>query len=328
MGIKPDILVCRTDLEVEDSIKEKLSLFCNVKKEDVVFNSTCNNLYEVPLMLERAGLANATCEHLNLINRPNNKQWENMIENINNIRKKVKIAIVGKYVKLHDAYISIAESLKHGGYANNLEVEIEYIDADSVKEENVKDILKNQDGILVPGGFGTRGIEGKITAIKYARENNIPFLGICLGMQMAVVEFARNVLKLNDANSEEFDEKTPNPVIHIMEEQKHISSKGGTMRLGNYPCKIKEGSKVREIYGKEEILERHRHRFEFNNKYKELMEKEGMVCSGISPDGNLVEIIEYTKNNFFIASQFHPEFISRPNNPAPLFKAFIKATGK
>ena len=328
LGIKPDILVCRTDLEVEDSIKEKLSLFCNVKKEDVVFNSTCNNLYEVPLMLERAGLANATCEHLNLINRPNNKQWENMIENINNIRKKVKIAIVGKYVKLHDAYISIAESLKHGGYANNLEVEIEYIDADSVKEENVKDILKNQDGILVPGGFGTRGIEGKITAIKYARENNIPFLGICLGMQMAVVEFARNVLKLNDANSEEFDEKTPNPVIHIMEEQKHISSKGGTMRLGNYPCKIKEGSKVREIYGKEEILERHRHRFEFNNKYKELMEKEGMVCSGISPDGNLVEIIEYTKNNFFIASQFHPEFKSRPNNPAPLFKAFIKATGK
>ncbi len=326
LGIKPDILVCRTDYPVEEKMREKIALFCNVRKEDVITNSTCNNLYEVPLMLEKTGLAISVCEHLNLIKEANNTEWEEMIKNINQIQEKVKIAIVGKYVQLHDAYISVAESLKHGGYVNGVEVEIDYIDADMVNEKNAEEILKEENGILVPGGFGNRGIDGKISAIKYARENNIPFLGICLGMQMAVVEFARHILELKGANSEEFNEKTKDPVIHIMEEQKNIKHKGGTMRLGNYPCKIKNETKAYEIYENTSIVERHRHRYEFNNKYKTILEKEGLICSGVSPDGKLVEIIEYDKNDFFIACQFHPEFKSRPNRPAPLFKAFVKAT--
>ena len=325
LGIKPDILVCRTDYPVEEKMREKIALFCNVRKEDVIANSTCNNLYEVPLMLEKTGLAISVCEHLKLKKEADNTEWVEMIKNINQIDKKVKIAIVGKYVQLHDAYISVAESLKHGGYVNGVEVEIDYIDADMVNEKNAEEILKEENGILVPGGFGNRGIDGKISAIKYARENNIPFLGICLGMQMAVVEFSRHVLGLKDANSEEFNEKTKEPVIHIMEEQKNIKHKGGTMRLGNYPCEIKKDTKAYEIYGKTSIVERHRHRYEFNNKYKQILEKEGLICSGVSPDGKLVEMIEYDKNDFFIAGQFHPEFKSRPNRPAPLFKAFIKA---
>ncbi len=325
LGIKPDILVCRTDYPVEEKMREKIALFCNVRKEDVIANSTCNNLYEVPLMLEKTGLAISVCEHLKLKKEANNTEWIEMIKNINQIDEKVKIAIVGKYVQLHDAYISVAESLKHGGYANGVDVEIDYIDADMVNERTAEEILKEETGILVPGGFGNRGIDGKILAIKYARENNIPFLGICLGMQMAVVEFSRHVLGLKDANSEEFNEKTKEPVIHIMEEQKNIKHKGGTMRLGNYPCEIKKGTKAYEIYGKTSIVERHRHRYEFNNKYKQIIEKEGLICSGVSPDGKLVEMIEYDKNDFFIAGQFHPEFKSRPNRPAPLFKAFIKA---
>ena len=329
LGIKPDVLVCRSQCDIEETMKEKISLFCNVSKEAVIPNLTADNLYAVPLNLEKAGLAKVVAKKLNLKKtEPHNENWEKMIYKIGNISKSIKIALIGKYVKLHDSYLSVVESLKHGGFANNVNVEIGFIDCELITRENVNIILKEYDGVLVPGGFGSRGIDGKIEAIKYAREKHIPFLGICLGMQMAVVEFARNVLKIEDANSTEFDLVTKYPVIHIMEEQKEITRKGGTMRLGAYPCKIKDKTKAREIYKEEIIMERHRHRYEYNNKYKELFEREGLICSGTSPDENLVEMIEYEKHPFFIASQFHPEFKSRPDKPAPLFVAFIKATLK
>jgi CTP synthase len=325
-GIKPDILVCRSELEITDEIRNKLALFCNVRPENVIPNLTAENLYAVPLMLENQGLAVQTCKHLHLDNiEPKNEAWEKMIEQIRNINKEVKIALVGKYMLLQDSYLSVAESLRHGGFAASTKVDIGFIDSETITKENVAKVLKGYDGILVPGGFGSRGIEGKICAIEYARTNNIPFLGICLGMQMAVVEFARNVLGLADANSAEFDEKTSNPVIHIMETQKNVTKKGGTMRLGAYPCKIKQGTLAYKIYGEENISERHRHRFEYNNDYKERLESAGLICSGTSPDGTLVEIVENINHPFFIAGQFHPEFKSRPDRPAPLFKAFVKA---
>ena len=325
-GIKPDILVCRCETELPNEIIEKLSLFCNVRPENVIPNLTAENLYAVPLMLEKYGLARAVCKHLNLENiEPKNEHWEEMIETIRNLKGKVHVAIVGKYMQLQDSYLSVAESLRHGGFANGVKVDISFIDSEGITEENVKDILGEMDGILVPGGFGNRGIEGKITAIKFARENNIPFMGICLGMQMAVVEFAINVLGLKDANSAEFSDTTENPVIHIMETQKNVTSKGGTMRLGAYPCKIKKDTLAYEVYGEENISERHRHRFEYNNDYKERLEAAGLIASGTSPDGSLVEIVEYRNHPFFIAGQFHPEFKSRPDRPAPIFKAFIKA---
>ncbi|MBO5348920.1 MAG: CTP synthase [Clostridia bacterium] len=327
-GIKPDVLVCRSELEIPEHMKEKIALFCNVRKENVIQNSTVDVLYEVPLMLEKEGLAKVVCEHLNLENRaPKNEEWESMIEKIKNIsNKKVNIAIVGKYISLEDSYLSVVESLKHGGFANDVNVHIEFVDAELItNDDKAKEILGKYDGILVPGGFGNRGIEGKINTIKYARENNVPFLGICLGMQMAVVEFARNVLKLEDANSTEFNENAKNPVIHIMETQKDIKKKGGTMRLGAYTCKIKPKTLAERIYETTEISERHRHRFEFNNEYKAKMEEMGLIISGTSPDDTLVEMIEIPENKFFIAAQFHPEFKSRPNKPAPLFKAFVKA---
>ena len=326
-GIKPDILVCRSEIEITDEIRQKLALFCNVKPENVIPNLTADNLYAVPIMLEKQGLAVAACKHLQLDKiEPHNEEWESMLEKVRNLKYKVKIALVGKYMLLQDSYLSVVESLRHGGFANSAKVEIGFIDSENINENNVAEILKEYDGILVPGGFGSRGIEGKICAIKYARENDIPFLGICLGMQMAVVEFARDVLKIKDANSAEFDKKTANPVIHIMEEQKDITKKGGTMRLGAYPCKIKKNTLAYKIYGSENISERHRHRFEYNNDYKERLENAGLICSGTSPDGSLVEIVENIHNKFFIAGQFHPEFKSRPDKPAPLFKAFIKAT--
>ncbi len=330
LGIKPDILVCRTETDIPESIKDKLAMFCNVRKSSVIQNKTADCLYAVPLMLEEEGLAREVCRYLKLEKtEPNNKQWEEMIEKIRNRSdEKVTIAIVGKYVQLEDSYLSVAESLQHGGFANNVKVEIKYIDSETITKENAKDILKDLDGIIVPGGFGNRGIEGKIQTIKYARENNIPFLGICLGMQMAVVEFARDVLKLENANSAEFDEICKNPVIHIMDDQIGIEKKGGTMRLGAYPCKIKPQTLAHKIYENEEISERHRHRFEFNNAYKEEIEKNGMICSGTSPDGRLVEIIEIPTHPFFIAGQFHPEFKSRPDRPAPLFKALVEAAKK
>lgn len=326
-GVKPDILVCRSEIDIPDEIRHKLALFCNVRPENVIPNLTAENLYAIPLMLEEQGLAKAVCKKLKLKNiKPRNKDWEQMIKKIRNINGEVKIALVGKYIQLQDSYLSVIESLRHGGFANGVNVKVEFVDSEQITDKNVNEILKDYDGILVPGGFGNRGIEGKITAIKYARENKVPFLGICLGMQMAVVEFARNVLGLKDANSNEFSEVTKNPVIHIMEKQKSITEKGGTMRLGAYPCVIKNDTLAFKIYGEEKISERHRHRYEYNNAYKEKFEKAGLICSGTSPDGNLVEIIEYKDHPFFIAGQFHPEFKSRPDRPAPLFKAFIKAT--
>lgn len=327
LGIKPDILVCRTETEITDIIREKLALFCNVRKTSVIQNTTADNLYAVPLLLEKEGLAREVCKHLKLENiEPNNSQWEKMIENVRNIGDKtVKIAIVGKYVQLDDSYISVMESLRHAGFANDVNVDIDLIDCETVTAENSKEILEKYQGIIVPGGFGNRGIEGKIETIKYARENKVPFLGICLGMQMAVVEFARNVLGLKDANSLEFDENTTNPVIHIMEEQKNINKKGGTMRLGAYDCVIKENTLAYKVYGKTMISERHRHRYEYNNDYKQRLEAAGLIASGTSPDGSLVEIVELPSHPYFIAGQFHPELKSRPNNPAPLFVGLVKA---
>lgn len=328
LGIKPDILVCRTEQDIPENVREKLSLFCNVRKTSVIQNKTADCLYAVPLMLEEEGLAREVCNHLKLDKYlPDNSKWEAMVENIRKIDKdnKVTVAIVGKYVKLEDAYISVMESLYHAGFANQVKVDIKLIDSETVNADNVKEKLKGIQGVVVPGGFGNRGIEGKIETIKYVRENNIPFLGICLGMQMAVVEFARNVLGLKDANSSELDPKTANPVIHIMEEQKVIVKKGGTMRLGAYPCIIKEGTLAYDIYNQEEISERHRHRFEYNNEYKEKLEKAGLTCSGTSPDGTLVEMVEIKGHPYFIAGQFHPELKSRPNKPAPLFVGLIKA---
>ncbi len=327
LGIKPDILVCRSELDIPNGMKEKMALFCNVKKKNIIQNKTVSNLYEAPLMLEEEGLARVVCEKLQLDNiEPKNEEWEKMINVIKNLDdKNVNIAIVGKYVQLEDSYLSVIESLKHGGFANNTKVNIELVDCEQINSTNSKEILGKYNGILVPGGFGNRGIEGKIETIKYARENNIPFLGICLGMQMAVIEFARNVAKIEDANSAELDEKCKNPVIHIMDDQKEISKKGGTMRLGAYPCKIKPDTLAYKIYAKDIISERHRHRFEYNNDYKDILEKNGLICSGTSPDGSLVELVEIPKNKFFIAGQFHPEFKSRPDKPAPLFVEFIKA---
>ncbi len=326
LGIKPNILVCRSEKEIPTSMKEKIALFCNVKKEDVIQNTTVSNLYEVPLMLEEQGLAIQVCKYLGLDkNKPKNEDWKKMIENIKKIKNEVNIAIVGKYVKLEDSYLSVVESLSHGGFANSVKVNINFIDSEKVDSNNISELLRNIDGVVVPGGFGDRGIEGKIQTIKYVRENNIPFLGICLGMQMAVVEYARDVLKIKDADSEEFNKYTENPVIHIMENQIGIYKKGGTMRLGSYPCVLKKDTLAYRIYGNKEINERHRHRFEYNNEYKEKFEKAGLICSGLSPNGELVEIIEIKNHPFFIAGQFHPEFKSRPDKPHPLFKGLISA---
>ena len=326
-GIKPDIIVCRTETELTDSMKEKLALFCNVRKTSVIENLTADNLYAIPLLLEKQGLAREVCNHLRLDRYiPDNTKWEAMIENIRRIgNDEINVAIVGKYVQLEDSYLSVIESLKHAGFANNVKVDIKLIDSETITKENVAEKLAGMQALVVPGGFGNRGIEGKIEAIRYVRENNIPFLGICLGMQMTVVEYARNVLGITDANSLEFDENAKNPVIHIMEEQKTIRKKGGTMRLGAYDCVLEEGTLAKEVYGKNEISERHRHRYEYNNEYREQLENAGLKCSGVSPDGSLVEIVEVKEHPYFIAAQFHPEFKSRPNDPSPLFVGLIKA---
>ena len=328
LGIQPDILVCRSEQEIPENIREKLALFCNVRKSSVIQNKTADCLYAVPLMLEKEGLAREVCNHLRLDSFvPDNSKWEEMVQNIRTIKPedKVKVAIVGKYVKLEDSYISVVESLQHAGFVNKVKVEVEMVDSETIVSTNVKVKLSKYDAIVVPGGFGNRGIEGMIETIKYAREEKVPFLGICLGMQMTVIEYARNVLGLKDANSAEFSDTTKNPVIHIMETQKDIKKKGGTMRLGSYPCVIKTGSLAEEVYGTSKIDERHRHRFEYNNEYKERLEEAGLICSGVSPDGNLVEIVEMKDHPYFIAGQFHPELKSRPNRPAPLFVGLIKA---
>ncbi len=329
LGIKPNILVCRTEQEIPENIKDKLSLFCNVRKTSVIQNLTAECLYEVPLMLEGEGLAREVCNHLKLDNYvPDNSKWEEMINKIKSIDKKknVNVGIVGKYTKLEDSYISVIESCHHAGFINDVNVKVKLIDSEKITKDNVAEKLKGMDAIIVPGGFGDRGIEGMIETIKFVRENKIPFLGICLGMQMSVVEYARNVLGLKDANSTEFDNKSKNQVIHIMEEQKQIRKKGGTMRLGSYPCIIKKGTLAYKVYENELINERHRHRYEFNNDYKEELEKAGLKCSGTSPDGTLVEIVELSEKRhpYFIAGQFHPELKSRPDNPSPIFVGLIQ----
>lgn len=325
IGIQPDVLVCRTEHPLSNEMKSKLALFCNIPAQRIIQNLDAESLYDVPLMMEREGLANAVCEKLGLENKePNLSEWIEVTNKSKSLSRKVRIALVGKYVELHDAYISVAEALKHAGIHLGTEVEIDWINAEEVNEGNYEDVLANANGILVPGGFGNRGIEGKILAIKFARERNVPFFGICLGMQMAVIEFARNVLGLSDANSSEIDPETSNPVIHIMEDQKYIEAKGGTMRLGKYPCKIKDDTFMREAYGSELIEERHRHRYEFNNDYRERIEERGMKISGTSPDDLLVETVEIPGHKWFVGVQYHPEFKSRPNRPHPLFYQFVK----
>ena len=326
LGISPNIIICRCDRPVTEEVKHKISLFCNIKKDCVIENSTLPILYEAPLMLEKSNFSEVVCRELGIKGTTCDlTEWTAMIEKVKNATETIKIAIIGKYVQLHDSYLSVVESLKHAGFANDLKVEIEWIDSEEITKETVSERLKDCKGVVVPGGFGNRGVEGKIEAVKYVRENNIPFLGICLGMQVAAIEFARNVLGYKDANSREFDELSKHTVIDIMESQKGVTDMGGTMRLGLYPCKIKVNSKLYEAYGNEFIEERHRHRFEFNNEYREEYIKNGMDFGGLSPDGRLVESVEIDKNDFFVGVQYHPEFLSRPNKPHPLFVALIKA---
>ena len=326
LGIQPNVLVCRSELNIPQDLKDKISLFCNVRPEDVIQNLTAPVLYEVPLWLEEQGLAKSVCHHLGLENRtPDLTEWTDMVRRCKTAKEKITIALVGKYVELHDAYLSVAESLCHAGIENQVLVNIKWVSAEDVNAETVKEELSGCDGILVPGGFGDRGIEGKITATKYARENNIPFFGICLGMQMAVVEYARNVLNMVDANTSEINPESNYPVIDIMPDQKEVTEKGGTMRLGLYPCKLADGSRSKDLYNDELIYERHRHRYEFNNQFRKEFVESGMKIVGLSPDEKLVEIIEIPDLTWFVGVQFHPEFKSRPNRPHPLFAGFIKA---
>lgn len=326
MGIKPNIIVLRCDEHLEESIFRKISLFCNVKPDCVIENMTIPVLYEAPLMLEKNNFSSIVCRELGIdAPEPNLKGWNEMLARIASRSKNVKIALVGKYVQLHDAYLSVAEALRHAGYEHNAKVEIEWIDSELITDDNVSEYLKDCGGVLVPGGFGSRGIEGMITACRYARENNVPYLGICLGMQIAVIEYARNVCGIKDANSGEFDTDTPNKVIDFMPDQNDEIAKGGTLRLGAYPCKIAENTQMYACYGDTMISERHRHRYEFCNDYRDVMKEHGLVLSGTSPDGHIVETVEIPENDFFIGVQFHPEFKSRPNKAHPLFSGFIKA---
>lgn len=326
IGIQPDIIVLRSERRVPEDMRDKIALFCNIRKDDVIQNLTAPSLYEVPLWLENEGLAKSVCHHLGIEDRkPDLTEWNEMVHRAENAYKKVTVALVGKYVMLHDAYLSVAEALRHGGIVNDATVEIKWVDSETVTRENAHEIFEDCSGIIVPGGFGHRGIDGMIESIRYARENDVPFFGICLGMQMAVVEFARNVMGIDDADSSEFSD-TVNPVIDIMENQKNISRKGGTMRLGLYPCRLAENSRCREVYGNELIYERHRHRWEFNNAYRTQAVENGLEIAGVSPDGKLVEIIELPSNRWFVGVQFHPEFKSRPNKPHKLFADFIKAS--
>lgn len=328
LGIQPNILVLRSEMEIPEDMRNKIAMFCNVGKDDVIQNLTAPSLYEVPLWLENEGLADAVCRQLGLpVTKPDLTEWNEMVSNIKNAKKNVTIGLVGKYVELEDAYLSVAEALRHAGFANGANVDIKWIQSEDITRENAADKLLGCDGIIVPGGFGDRGIEGMIESIRYARENKIPMFGICLGMQMSVVEFSRGAVGFDDANSTEFCE-TAHPVIDIMDEQKNIHEKGGTMRLGLYPCVLKEGSISKSVYDSDLIYERHRHRWEFNNAYRSELEQKGLVVAGQSPDNKLVEIVELPKEThpWFVGVQFHPEFKSRPNRPHPLFKDFIRAS--
>ena len=328
IGIQPDIIVCRTERALSDEMKDKLALFCDIDKDAVIENKTLNSIYEVPLLLSEEGMDRIVLEKLDLPNRPcDMEDWKKMVESIYNTEKTLEIALVGKYVALHDAYLSVAEALNHAGIANKAKVNIHWIDSETLEDPNLtmEEVFKGMDGIVVPGGFGNRGIEGKIRAVQYARENKVPYLGLCLGMQCAVMEFARNVVGLEGATSSEFHEDAKFPVIDLMPDQVDISEKGGTMRLGLYPCKLVDGTKAQAVYDANLIYERHRHRWEFNNKYRTEMVNAGLILSGTSPDDRLVEIIEIKDHPWFVGCQFHPEFKSRPNHAHPLFRGFVKA---
>ncbi len=328
IGIQPDVVVCRTEHHITDEAKAKISMFCNVDKDCIIENIDCDSLYEVPLLMEKENLAEIICKKLGMPSRkPDLTDWIDVVEKERALSNTVEIALVGKYVELHDAYLSIVESLNHAGIHSGTHVNIRWINSEDVEVNGAANLLRGVDGMIVPGGFGTRGVEGKIAAVQYARENKIPFLGICLGMHCTVIEFARNVLGLKSANTAEIDENTPYPVIDIMADQKNIDKLGGTMRLGAYPCVLADDSISIGLYGCKEISERHRHRYEFNNAYKEAMEKAGLVIAGTSPDGRLVEMVELKKeaHPYFVSVQFHPEFKSRPNKPHPLFMGLVKA---
>ncbi|MGG3842842.1 CTP synthase [Anoxybacillus kestanbolensis] len=327
LGIQPNVIVVRTEMPMSQDMKDKIALFCDIDPKAVIEARDADTLYAVPLMLQEQKLDQIVCEHLKLnCNEADMTEWVALVEKVRNLSNKTTIALVGKYVELQDAYISVVEALRHAGYAFDADVDIRWINSEHVDRNNVAQLLQGVNGILVPGGFGDRGIEGKIEAIRYAREQRIPFLGICLGMQLASVEFARHVVGLKGAHSAEIDPNTPHPIIDLLPEQKDIEDLGGTLRLGLYPCKLVEGTKAYEAYQDEVIYERHRHRYEFNNEYRTMMEEHGFVFSGTSPDGRLVEIIELKDHPWFVAAQFHPEFTSRPTRPQPLFREFIRAS--
>lgn len=326
MGIQPDIIVCRSEYPLGQQLKDKIALFCNVPNNHVLQNLDVEYLYEAPLAMEEERLAQVACECLNLeCPEPDLEEWKEMVQALKTPTKDVNIALVGKYIQLHDAYISVVEALKHGGISNSATVNIKWVDSETLTAENAKELLSDVQGILVPGGFGDRGIEGKITAISYARTHNVPFLGLCLGMQLSIVEFVRNVVGYNDAHSIELDPNTTHPVIALMPDQNGVEDIGGTLRLGSYPCVLDKDSLAYRLYGAKTINERHRHRYEVNNDYRQVLTEHGMVLSGLSPDGRIVEMCELPKHPFFVATQAHPELKSRPNKPHPLFKGFIRA---
>jgi len=326
MGIQPDVIVCRSELPLDNGIKDKIALFCNVPSDHVLQNLDVEYLYEAPLAMEKEHLAQVVCDCLKLdCPEPDLEDWKAMVNALRHPTKEVNIALVGKYIQLHDAYISVVEALKHGGIAQHSTVNIKWVDSELLNNSNVEEVLGDMDGILVPGGFGDRGIEGKITAIEFARIRKIPFLGLCLGMQLSVVEFARHVVGYNDAHSIELDPNTTHPVIALLPEQDGIEDIGGTLRLGSYPCVLDKSSLAYKLYGEETIHERHRHRYEFNNDYRKVLTENGMMLSGISPDGRIVEMVELPDHPFFIGTQAHPELKSRPNRPHPLFRGFVEA---
>ena len=327
MGIQPDIIVCRSEQPLDQGIKDKIALFCNVPNDHVLQNLDVEYLYEAPLAMEEEHLAQVTCKCLNLeCPTPDLTDWKDMVNALRHPNKEVDIALVGKYIQLHDAYLSVVEALKHGGIAERATVNIHWVDSEELNEENVDEVLGSMQGILVPGGFGSRGVEGKILAAKYARENKIPYLGLCLGMQVAIIEFARNVCGFHDAHSIELDPNTTHPVIALMPDQDGVEDIGGTLRLGAYPCELDKDSKAHAVYGESTIHERHRHRYEVNNDYREVLQENGMMLSGFSPDGRIVEMVEIPEHPWFIGTQAHPEFKSRPNKPHPLFKGFLAAS--
>lgn len=329
MGIRADVIVCRSEMEMPQYLKDKIALFCNVPGSHVLQNLNANSIYEVPLMMEDEHLAQAVCDCLHLpCGEPDLTEWKDMVDRLQHPDKKVEIALVGKYTQLHDAYLSVVEALHHGGIENRTEVSIRWVDSEELEKSDCETMLSGIDGMIIPGGFGNRGTEGMILAAQYARENRIPYLGICLGMQMAMIEFARHVIGYTDANSSELAPDTAHPVIDLMPEQKNVTDLGGTMRLGAYPCILKKDSKAYQLYGREQIFERHRHRYEVNNEYRDIYEAKGMELSGVSPDGHIVEMIELKDHPYYVATQAHPEFKSRPNHAHPLFAGLVKAAAE